>query len=107
MLVAVLPRRVPKTLLRYEDLVSRGSPELAAHLDRIGVPDMAVPEFGPGDTLALGLGHGISGNPMRFERSQVTIRRDDAWRREMPRQDRVLTTAVTAPALLRYGYLGK
>ena len=41
---------------------------------------------------------------MRFTRGAVRLRNDDQWRREMPRRDVSVVTALTAPLLKRYGY---
>jgi len=106
-LLAMLPRRIPRTVVRYEDLVIRGDTELREHLSRLGIDDVEVPAFAPNQPLALNDCHGISGNPMRFQRSAVTLRGDEAWRTEMSRRDAMAAMAISAPMLKRYGYLGR
>jgi hypothetical protein len=48
--------------------------------------------------------HGILGNPVRFDKTPRAIRIDDEWRRRLSRRDSTLTTALTWPLLVRYGY---
>jgi hypothetical protein len=37
----------------------------------------------------------------------VTLRRDDAWRERLDPRSRRLVTSLTAPLMVRYGYLGR
>lgn len=60
------------------------------------------------DTHAhLGVCHSVAGNPMRFLTGRVALRRDDDWRAALPRHHRRLVSALTAPLLSAYGYLGR
>jgi hypothetical protein len=68
-------------------------------------------EVGAGDlgflrpgSVTLGPCHSAAGNPMRFTTGTLDIRRDDAWRSELPDSHRRLVTALTAPLLSAYGY---
>ena len=56
--------------------------------------------------LAVGAHHSVGGNPMRFNQGAITIRLDDQWKEQLPARDRRIVTAMTAPLLLIYGYLG-
>ena len=102
-----LGRRHPRFLrLRYEDFVARPDPTVA---DLAGLPGGgggggggAEPVLRTGDDFV----HSISGNPSRFEDGPVRIAVDDEWREKLPPRDRRVVTAVTAPLLVRYGYLG-
>lgn len=49
-------------------------------------------------------GHSAAGNPMRFTVGRLELRRDDAWKRALPRTQRRLVGAVCAPMLRAYGY---
>lgn len=52
----------------------------------------------------LGPSHSAAGNPMRFTIGSVPLRRDEAWRRSLPKGQRRLVGALTAPLLSAYGY---
>ncbi|HYX43904.1 MAG TPA: sulfotransferase [Acidimicrobiales bacterium] len=129
LLLDVLERRVPRSLrLRYEDLAADPEAavariaEVAGALSRIPAAvtsePPAGPTFGPvgpapaqratAPTLRSGtqpVGHSVAGNPLRFEGPRP-VRPDLAWVEEMAPRDRRVVTAVTAPLLARYGYLG-
>ena len=92
-------------LMRYEDFVVRPRQAVSAALTDLGLPpgpsDLA--HVGDGQVV-LGSSHGLSGNPSRFSSGQITLRADEAWRKRMPRRDRVVVTALGLPLLLRYGW---
>ena len=90
-------------LLRYEDFVADPSRVLTELAEFAGVP--AAPDVVQGSTVLLSPSHTVAGNPMRFRTGPTQLRRDDAWRTELPRGRRRLVTALTAPLLARYGYL--
>jgi Sulfotransferase family len=102
----VLARRVPTRRLRYEDFLA--DPRQA--LCRIGVlMDLRADDielgFLDGATAHLStVMHSVAGNPLRFGGNHTELRLDDAWRRELPRRDRAVVTALTAPLLRAYGY---
>ena len=56
------------------------------------------------DSAELGASHTIGGNPMRFSTGRLTLRTDEAWRREMPPVARLQVSALTAWPLANYGY---
>jgi hypothetical protein len=97
-------RSLPCTYLRvrYEDLVE--DPERV--LREVAVAVGVVPATWPveGHELTLHPAHGLAGNPMRAEVGVVTIRRDDAWRRDMSPRARRTSSVLTAPVARRYGY---
>jgi Glycosyl transferase family 2/Sulfotransferase family len=93
------------TRMRYEDFVGQPRPTVGAALADLGLSS------GPSDLAHVGDGHvvlasshGLSGNPSRFSSGEVTLRADEAWRKRMPRRDRVAVTALGLPMLLRYGW---
>jgi len=102
----VLARRVPSLRMRYEDFLA----DPVTWLYRIGglldlPPDSVETSFLRGSTAHLSTPmHSVAGNPLRFGGSDTTLRLDDAWRRSLPRRDRSLVTALTAPLLTAYGY---
>jgi hypothetical protein len=56
------------------------------------------------DYADLRVGHSAAGNPMRFTVGRLPLRRDDAWVRALPGNQRRLVGAVCAPMLRAYGY---
>ncbi|HYY80504.1 MAG TPA: sulfotransferase [Actinomycetes bacterium] len=97
---------VASLLQRYESLVADPAGQLrrAATLAGRTVAERELGFIGDG-YLELGPSHALAGNPMRFRQGRVPVRLDEAWRREMPRAQRLLTATSTLPLLLRYGYL--
>ena len=96
----------PTTVARYEDLVR----EPRVVLDDIllsegGSPGPDELGFIEGRTVRLGTDHTVAGNPMRFEKGSFELKLDDAWRASMGRGDRRVTTLLTWPLLVAYGYL--
>ena len=91
------------SLVRYEDLVSR--PKVA--LENVGQAIGETWDLGAvldGRELSLQPSHTASGNPSRFATGSTSIRRDDEWMEKMSRNERFLSTALTAPGLVRYRY---
>jgi hypothetical protein len=91
--------------LHYEELVRRPRESLGRIVELAGEGPRALP-LTDERTLRLGATHSVKGSPVRLQQGAVALRLDDEWRRAMPRADRRLTTALTWPLLLRYGYLG-
>ena len=93
-------------LLRYEDFIARPGPvleDLAAFAGMSLQPGALG--FLDGSSVMLSPSHTVAGNPMRFRTGATTLRRDDAWRAELPPGRRWLVSALTAPLLAWYGYL--
>ncbi len=91
-------------VLRYEDFVAAPRAVLTDLAEFAGLPDAAAPFTGE-DTVELSTSHTVAGNPMRFRTGPIALRRDDAWRTQLPRGRRWLVAALTGPLLARYGYL--
>jgi hypothetical protein len=53
----------------------------------------------------LGEAHTVSGNPIRFEQGWMKVAPDLEWQDKLDKAHRRLVSAVTAPLLLKYGYL--
>lgn len=101
---ARLTRRVPRSMtLRYESFAADPGSATRQVLALMG--DRTEPPFQDNE-IRLGVGHAVSGNPMRFETGVITIGEDDAWRRELARGDRLVVTAATWPGLSAFGYTG-
>jgi Sulfotransferase family len=89
--------------IRYEDFVADPKPTTA----RIGLLLGEVVNRDPfvdARTVNLGPNHTVSGNADRFRIGQVLLRPDVEWLRKMRATDRILTTVLTLPLLVRYGY---
>lgn len=95
---------VPRLLVRYEDLVRAPAAQLARASRFLGAPAGDLP-FLHGDEVDLPADHSVAGNPMRFTVGRVPLRLDEGWRAGMPRATRAAVTVLTAPGLVRYGYL--
>lgn len=92
--------------VRYEDLVTAPRSTLACIALRAGITlsDDALTWLGAGQAR-LGPSHTVDGNPMRMVQGPVTLRVDDAWRRELSAGRRAAITTATLPLLVSYGYL--
>jgi hypothetical protein len=92
--------------VRYEDLIAAP----ARTLERILAFAGAAPHGSPlrsEDLAALRPHHTVAGNQNRFRTGEVRLRLDTRWRRELAPGDRALAMALTAPLLLRHGYLSR
>ncbi len=95
----------PYRFVRYEDLLASPRDVVARTLSFAGIAT-------PGDTLSylrddeadLSPNHTVDGNPMRLQRGTVVLRRDDAWRTDLPPRERRIVRAITAPLGFAYGY---
>jgi hypothetical protein len=98
---------VPSVRVRYEDLVGAPGRQLRRMMALVGRDlaehDLAFLHEGEAE---LAVGHTVSGNPMRFTVGAVPLRTDDAWRSRLGTVDRALVSAISAPLLLAYGYVG-
>ncbi len=93
------------TRIRYEDFAERPRTTMGRTLRDIAVSgDVRLP-FTTDDTIELPTDHAVWGNPSRFAQGAVVITPDAEWRTKLRRVDRVLVTVLTAPLLLRHGYL--
>jgi UDP-N-acetylglucosamine transferase subunit ALG13 len=95
----------PVFRLRYEDLLAAPSLVFGDVLRYLGLSagEEAL-RFLHSDSAELGASHTIGGNPMRFSTGRLTLRTDEAWRREMPPVARLQVSALTAWPLTNYGY---
>lgn len=97
----------PRLLVRYEDFVTGGREQTERVLAFLGVPaDDAALAFVTADSVELGTDHSVWGNPMRLRTGREALRPDDSWRTGLPASARRTVTALSSPALARYGYLG-
>lgn len=95
--------RSSHVFVRYEDLVAAPALQLDRIAAEIDLPGWRAGQV-DGTRVRLGPSHSVVGNPMRLDTGWLPLRRDDAWRTQMPLRTRRFVTAVTATALVRYGY---
>ena len=103
-LIDGLAKRVPTSLVRYEDLVRAPWPSLRSVSELVGGRPIDVGALENGRVASLGADHTMVGNPMRMARGPVALTVDDEWMRSMRRLDRAIVTGITWPMLRRYGY---
>jgi hypothetical protein len=97
-----------RSRIRYEDLVRAPASTLDSVLDDLDLNDgINGYPFLNGQEMVSAVDHTVSGNPVRFQSGPVKLRLDGEWRDKMKGSDRRLVTAMTAPLLLKYGYLGR
>ena len=57
-----------------------------------------------GNVIEMRMHHTVEGNPDRFRTGPLALRPDDEWQSKMKPADRVVSTLLAWPLLLRYGY---
>ncbi|HET6531050.1 MAG TPA: sulfotransferase, partial [Actinoplanes sp.] len=91
--------------VRYEEFVADPRGVLATVADFAGHP---VTEqglaFASDTAVELTAQHTVSGNPVRFTTGRVVLRRDEAWRTELPIGQQRAVSLLAYPLLRRYGY---
>jgi hypothetical protein len=100
----------PTLRMRYEQLIDHPADHLVEIRKFVGLPGDApafIDDDGTGPVAHLGMSHSVSGNPMRFQSGAIRLRRDAAWRTEMPAGKRRLVSLLTWPSRVRYGYLDR
>ena len=95
----------PLTRVAYEELIRDPATTMRACAGHAGFPPSdAGLRFIDGRTVDLAPGHLVSGNRMRRTRGEIELRIDDAWRRQLPPDDRRTVERISFPVLRRYGY---
>lgn len=95
----------PMMRVRYEQLVRDPETVLSGTAAFLGVSVRAdALHFLHDGEVDLPPGHIPAGNRMRMISGTVTLRVDDAWKRELDPRSRRLVTLITWPLLRRYGY---
>lgn len=99
-------RGTPVWRLHYERLLAAPVGTVGDLADFLGADGSTIADFVSAQRVVVGPAHQIAGNYMRFTTGELALRRDDAWRTAMPAGARRTVTSLTAPLLVRYGYLG-
>jgi len=89
--------------LRYEDLTTDPAGRVAAVFENAGWAPGPM-DFLREETVDLGDGHAVAGNPMRFKAGSHRIQLDDKWRQEMSPSAKAFMSLMTGRVLRRYGY---
>jgi hypothetical protein len=66
-----------------------------------------LPGFVHVGELSLSVDYTVSGNQSRFRTGKIELRPDEEWKVKMRGADKNVVTALTAPLLLNYAYLGR
>lgn len=103
-LLHLLERRGRYSRVRYEDFVRDPRATLARISADAGQSRGDFP-FVEGERAWLGQAHTVSGNPIRFQQGWTRMAPDSEWEHRLGRWDRRIISAVTAPLLVKYGYL--
>jgi hypothetical protein len=93
----------PSLRFRYEDFVREPQKIVREIADFVDEPSAALPFRGEREAT-IAPAHSVSGNPSRFETGTITLRPDEAWRANGKAGQNLLTTLLTWPLMLRYGY---
>ncbi|WP_332460653.1 hypothetical protein [Ornithinimicrobium faecis] len=98
---ALALRHTATARMRYEDFVTNPAETLRVTLTRLNLAQFS-PQMDRAVTLRAQ--HTVSGNPVRFERGTLTLRKDDAWRTAMDTQERRKVALLSSPLRKVYGY---
>ena len=102
LLVADRPRAYAR--VTYEACLADPRGQVEQLLDDLGVPGDLDDVFAAADVIRLSQNHTVAGNPTRHHRGLVRLVADSEWEHHMSATDRGTVTALTWPALRRYGY---
>lgn len=89
--------------IRYEDLVRTPRRVLEKVINNID-SDATCGFVNDDDTVIMESNHMVAGNPSRFSKGKTRLQIDEEWRHKLPRDKKLLITAVSFPLMLRYGY---
>lgn len=89
--------------VRYEDFVRDPKATMTQVAAMVGL-DPALLPFETTTSVRLQPTHSVAGNPDRHRSGSVKLLPDAEWLTAMPAGQRALVTALTAPALVGFGY---
>ena len=89
--------------VRYEDFVRHPKATMSQVAEMIGL-DPALLPFETSTSVLLKPTHSVAGNPDRHRSGSIELASDNEWLTAMPARQRALVTALTAPALVAFGY---
>lgn len=91
--------------VRYEDLIEAPDTWLNEIVNFAGEDVGEAVSLEREGEVDLSVDHTAVGNPNRFRKGPIELRRDDEWRTKMSPAQKNLVTALTLPLLNKYGYL--
>jgi hypothetical protein len=97
---------IPTMRVRYEDFLTDALGTLEQIATFAGIDPTSLPDGvfdGTRGVLSTPM-HSAAGNPMRFGSTDVRLRPDEAWKTEMPANQRRLVGAITIGARQVFGY---
>ncbi len=89
--------------LHYSDFVKDPKGTVKNILELIDEHPSKLP-FTSDDEVTLGTNHSVWGNPVRFQNGTVKIKSDEEWREKLNKKDKLISTLITLPFLIKYGY---
>lgn len=97
----------PWQCLRYDDIAAdpRGTLGPLATWLNLPVTDTDPLAFLGHGVARVGVGHSVSGNPMRFDHGELRVVPDIQWRSAMPWVSRAQVSLRSYAGLRRYGYV--
>jgi len=88
--------------IRYEDFIKNPQKELNSILEAVNEDHRSL-DFIKEDGIKFGENHCVYGNPDLFKRGKVKLKIDERWM-DMDAHNKFITTILTWPLILRYGY---
>ncbi len=89
--------------LKYEDFIENPKNIVLQILKMLNLSPSKLP-FISDDEVELGMNHSVWGNPSRFKVGKVKLKIDNEWKEKLNTKDRLISSVVTFPLLLKYGY---
>lgn len=89
--------------MRYEDFAKYPKETINKILNLLGEKNLKLP-FVSDNAVTLSTNHAVWGNPSRFKTGRVELKLDEEWKTKMKAGDKLLSTVLTWPLLLRYKY---
>jgi hypothetical protein len=102
---AMFQEKIPQKYLRmkYESFAENPRSTIQHTLKILGI-DYPVSLFSSDSQASISVHHTVSGNPIRSQSGTIPIRKDKEWTERMSFAHVALTTSLTWPLLMRYGY---
>lgn len=89
--------------MKYESFAENPRSTIQTTLEILGI-DYPVSLLSLDSQASISVHHTVSGNPIRSQSGTIPIRKDKEWTERMSFARVALTTSLTWPLLMRYGY---